>query len=170
MGIWKFHFRPYLAPNFSKPRVPMSPIFGTVEDALDLYGLTDFEENLFRQFWENCDQSTGKIKIAEIVVRGTMFDSAYPGRQSRYSKYFTVVDTPSTCLQGDQKSSVYGWKYPHYRRSNLWDRSKLSCKGPCLTPHILEPWSQNFKILQQSIELFAYIRYVRNNENRFVGS
>ena len=40
----------------------------------------------------------------------------------------------------------------------------LSCGGPCLTPHISEPWRQNFKILHQSTELFAYIRCVKNNK------
>jgi len=101
----------------------MSTVFGTLEDAWDLYGLRDFEENLIRKFWENCDQSTGKIKIAEIVVRGTMFDSPYLGHQSRYSRYVTAIDSMPTCLQGDQKSLVYGCKCPHYRKSNLGDRS-----------------------------------------------
>jgi len=213
----------------------MSTGFGKLEDAWDLYGLRDFEKNLIRQFWENCDQITGKIKIAEIVVRGTMFDSPYRGCLSRYSRYFTANDSPSTCLQVNQKSLVYGWKCPHYRRSNLRDRStydtcrardhvwlpisqnpevrtskfcsnpqnflctsdvwkirkidssevsrfrgqstgkikigpKLSCEGPCLTPNISERWNQNFKILQQPTELFAYIRFLKNNKNRFVGS
>jgi len=52
-----------------------------------------------------------------------MFDSSYRGRQSRYSTYFTAIDSTPTRLQGDQKSLVYGWKCPHYRRSNLGDRS-----------------------------------------------
>jgi len=61
----------------------------------------------------------GKIKIAEIFLRGTMFDSPYLRRQSRYSRYFTAIDSTPIRLQGDQKSLVYGWKCPHYRRSNL---------------------------------------------------
>jgi len=169
-----------------------------------------------------------KVKLAgshEILVQGTMFDSPYRGGQSRYSRHFTVVDSPPTCLQGDQKWSIYGWKCPHHRRSKLQDRSKLWCGGPCLTLHISavnrdipdilhhsivrqhvckrtktrrstaenafttegqtcgiapklhflgaiisEPWSQNFKILQQSTELFACVRCVKNNKNCFVGS
>jgi len=70
-----------------------------------------------------------KSKTAEIVVRGSKFVSPYRGRQSRYSRYFTVVDSPLTRLQDDQKSSVYGWKCPHYRRSNLWDGSKTTFWG-----------------------------------------
>ena len=141
MGVWKFHFWPYLAPSFSKPGHPMSTVFGTLEDAWDLYGLRDFEKNLIRQFWENCDQSTGKIRIAEIVVRGTMFDSSYRGRQSRYCTYFTAVDSTPKRLQGDQKSLVYGWKCPHYRRSNLGNRSIYdTCR---VRDHVLLPISRN---------------------------
>ena len=93
----------------------------------------------------------GKIKIAEIVVRGTMFDSAYLGPQSSYLTYFRVVDSPPTLLQVDQKSSVYGWKCRHYRRSNLRDPSKLSCEGPYLTPHISAVNRVIRDILHQSI-------------------
>ena len=75
-------------------------------------------------------QSTGKIKVAEIVVRGTMFDSIYRGHQSRYSTYFTVIDSLPTWLQGDQKSLVYSWKCPHNRRSNFVNK-------PFLTPTVL---------------------------------
>jgi len=48
-----------------------------------------------------------------------MFDSPYLRRESRYSRYFTAIDSRPIRLQGDQKSLVYGWKCPHYRRSNL---------------------------------------------------
>jgi len=81
----------------------------------------------------------GKLEIAEIVVQGTMFDSPYLGCQSRYSRYFTAIDSMPAHLQGDQKSLVYGWKCPHYRRSNLLNIRHVSCEGPCLPPHISEP-------------------------------
>jgi len=61
-------------------------------------------------------QNTREI---EIVMQGTMFYSPYRSRQSRYSRHFTAIDTLPACLQGDQKSSVNGWKCPHYRRSKL---------------------------------------------------
>ena len=51
-------------------------------------------------------QSAGKIRIAEIGVRGTTFDSPYLGRQWRYSRNFTEFDSPPKCLQSDQKSLV----------------------------------------------------------------
>jgi len=71
-------------------------------------------------------QSTGKIKVAEIVVRGTMFDSPYLGRQLSYSRYFTAIDSLPECLQGDQKPLVYGLKCPHYRRSNFVNKQFLT--------------------------------------------
>jgi len=123
MGVWKFHFRPYLAPNISKPSHPMSTVFGTLEDAWDLYGIRDFEKKFNSSILRKLRSNTGKIKIAEIVLRGTMFDSPYLGRQARYSSYFTAIDSTPTRLQADQKSLVYGWKCPHYRRSNLGNRS-----------------------------------------------
>ena len=110
-------------------------------------------------------QSTGKIKVAEIVVRGAMFDSPYLDRQTRYSRYFTAIDSPPTCLQGDQKSSACGWKCPHYRRSNLRDRSKLSCEGLCLTPHISAVNRDIPDILQWSIVCQHLYKVTKNRRS-----
>jgi len=165
MGVWIFHFWPCLPTNFSTPGIPMYPIFGMLEDAEDPYWLSDFEKNLTRQFWENCDQSWKIFKIAEIVVRGTMFDSPYLGHRSRYSRYFIVVDSPPTCLQDEQKPSVCGRKCPHYRRSNLGDRSKLSFEGPCLTLHISAVNRVIPDILQLSIVCWNVYKVTKNRRS-----
>jgi len=70
-----------------------------------------------------------------------MFDSSYRGGQSRYSIYFTAIDSVLSCLQGDQKSLVYGWKCPHYRRSNLRDRLIYDTRRA--RDHVWLPTSQN---------------------------
>ena len=74
-------------------------------------------------------QTFGIVRHTTLVVRGTMFDFPYCGRQSRYFRYFTVIDSPPTFLQVDWKSMVYVWKCPHHRRSNLRDRSISTLVG-----------------------------------------
>jgi len=45
-----------------------------------------------------------EIKVPEKFIsairdmRGTMFDFKYLGHQSRYTRYFTAIDSPPTCL------------------------------------------------------------------------
>jgi len=64
-----------------------------------------------------------KIKIAEIVVRETAFDSKYRGRQSTYTRCFAAMDSRPQRLQVDRKSLVWGCKCTNHGRPNLRDRS-----------------------------------------------
>jgi len=124
--IWGFenftfgHIWPQISPNPLTRMPPFSRVWKSFLRASDAWKITKIVSSEVSRFW---GQSTGKIKIAEIVVRGTMFDFQYLGRQLSYSRYFIAIDSPPTCLPGTQKFLVYGLKCPHYRRSNLRDRS-----------------------------------------------
>jgi len=136
----------------------------------DVWKITKIDSSKVSRFR---GQIPGKIKTAEIFVCGTMFDSPYLGRQSRYSRYFIAIDSTPARLQGDQKIVGLWLKMPPLQKVKLGgslDIWHLSCEGACLTPHISEPRRQNFKISQQSTEHFACIKCVKNNKNRFVGS
>jgi len=74
--------------------------FMPVPDVRKITKIDSTEVSRFRR------QSARKIRIAEIGVRGTTFDSPYLGRQCRYSRNFTAFDSSPKCLQSDQKSLV----------------------------------------------------------------
>jgi len=142
--IWGFenftfcHIWPQISQNLLIRIPPFSRDWKKFLCRSDMWKITKIDSSEVSRFW---GQIIGKIKIAKIILRGTMFDSAYVGYKLTYSRYFKAVDSPSTCPQGDQKSSLYGWKCPHYRRSNLLDRSIYdTCRA---RDHVWLPISRN---------------------------